>query len=133
MRHLSTRKTQNMRSLFNPSVPPHPPRLDFSLLSQGNFGLKLFQALNPDPKLLAELFCTQLDPPMRPPQPPLATGIGALGKRQLEESLAPPKRAWSPEEEAVVQAELACMDTEESLAAELEMKMEEALPPVGVR
>lgn len=96
---------------------------------KGNFGLKLFQALNPDPKLLAELFCTQLDPPMRPPQPPLATGIGALGKRQLEESLAPPKRAWSPEEEAVVQAELACMDTEESLAAELEMKMEEALPP----
>lgn len=34
---------------------------------KGNFGLKLFQSLNPDPKLLAELYIIEFRPPMLPP------------------------------------------------------------------
>eukprot|EP00850_Spirogloea_muscicola_P017748 SM000155S01677 [mRNA] locus=s155:209838:212365:- [translate_table: standard] len=74
---------------------------------KGNFGLKLFQSLNPDPKLLAELYQTQLSPPLPPPEPPLDSGIG----RKINVAVS----AATPE-------------TEESLAAELEMKVEEALP-----
>ncbi|XP_024528169.1 uncharacterized protein LOC112345517 isoform X1 [Selaginella moellendorffii] len=34
------------------------------ITSEGNFGLKLFQSLNPDPKLLAEMYPTELKPPL---------------------------------------------------------------------
>ncbi|XP_057872299.1 uncharacterized protein LOC131078579 isoform X2 [Cryptomeria japonica] len=33
---------------------------------KGYFGLKLFQSLNPDPKLLSEMYSTQLNPPLLP-------------------------------------------------------------------
>ncbi|MCO5566291.1 hypothetical protein L7F22_019967 [Adiantum nelumboides] len=33
---------------------------------KGNFGMKLFGALNPDPKLLAELYPTKIQPPLHP-------------------------------------------------------------------
>ncbi len=42
----------------------------FGFCSQGQFGMKLVQSLNPDPKLLAELYPTQLNPPLLPVELP---------------------------------------------------------------
>eukprot|EP00271_Cylindrocystis_brebissonii_P005009 TRINITY_DN16964_c0_g1_i1.p1 TRINITY_DN16964_c0_g1~~TRINITY_DN16964_c0_g1_i1.p1 ORF type:complete len:616 (-),score=83.05 TRINITY_DN16964_c0_g1_i1:1243-3090(-) len=89
---------------------------------KGNFGQKLFQSLNPDPKLLAELYNTQLQPPMLPPEPPLDTGIG---KKRVD---PPTDHHGNGVAEASEPLGAATPDMEESLAAELEMKVEEAVP-----
>ncbi|KAJ7527620.1 hypothetical protein O6H91_16G063900 [Diphasiastrum complanatum] len=47
---------------------------------KGDFGLRLFRSLNPDPKLLAELFPTQLRPSLLEPPPTLSK----LLKTQLD-------------------------------------------------
>lgn len=83
---------------------------------KGNFGLKLFQSLNPDPKLLAELYPTQLEPPLQPPEPPLNNGIGKRRRELFNETSTIEDHTGAHNE------------TEESLAAELEMRVEEALP-----
>lgn len=80
---------------------------------QGNFGLRLFQSLNPDPKLLGELYPTQLRPPLLPPEPPLENGC----------------RPKVPEKEVEVAHETEEV-LEERLAAELEEKVEKAQPLV---
>ncbi|KAJ7569547.1 hypothetical protein O6H91_01G083200 [Diphasiastrum complanatum] len=76
---------------------------------KGNFGLKLFQSLNPDPKLLVELFPTQLNPPLllRNPSPELNPQLGINSTCE---------RVEVP------------VETEEILAAELETKVEKAQP-----
>lgn len=85
---------------------------------KGKFGLKLFQSLNPDPKLLGELYPTELDPPMEPPLPPLETGIGS---RKSSPSARPVEGDENP------------VDNEDSLAAELQMKVEDATPQAKKR
>jgi hypothetical protein len=42
----------------------------FGFCSQDQFGMKLVQSLNLDPKLLAELYPTQLNPPLLPVEVP---------------------------------------------------------------
>lgn len=49
---------------------------------KGNFGMKLFQALNPDPKLLAELYPTQLQPPL-----PAAAGYSKARQPSISEDI----------------------------------------------
>eukprot|EP00246_Nothoceros_aenigmaticus_P010361 TRINITY_DN2681_c0_g1_i6.p1 TRINITY_DN2681_c0_g1~~TRINITY_DN2681_c0_g1_i6.p1 ORF type:complete len:591 (-),score=82.34 TRINITY_DN2681_c0_g1_i6:172-1944(-) len=82
---------------------------------KGNFGLRLFQSLNPDPKFLAELYPTQLRPPLLPPEPPLENGC----------------RPRVAEKEVEVIPETEETQEEERLAAELEEKVEKAQPLVA--
>eukprot|EP01018_Ginkgo_biloba_P037217 Gb_01623 [translate_table: standard] len=86
---------------------------------KGAFGLKLFQSLNPDPKLLGEMYPTQLNPPL-PPLEGTSTASPGVSSQEEEEG----KRLAG-----------ASSFTEERLAAELEAKVVEAQAqqPVGKR
>ncbi|CAK9227652.1 unnamed protein product [Sphagnum jensenii] len=77
---------------------------------KGQFGSRLFQALNPDPKLLAELYPTQLQPPLLPPEPPLDNGICV--KVEITSGAI----------------QMLTETEEEKLAKELEQKVEKAQP-----
>lgn len=89
---------------------------------QGKFGLKLFQSLNPDPKLLGELYSPLLQPPMAPPEPPLSVVL-TRGK---------PEKGAEDEREEDGRGHVAAKgESEESLADQLVFEMRVAAPPVS--
>lgn len=91
-------------------------------MAQGKFGLKLFQSLNPDPKLLGELYSPLLLPPMPPPEPPLSVVL-TKGK---------PERGADEKDEEEGKGHMSVKgESEESLADQLVFEMRVAAPPVS--